>query len=202
LEIKEMADGKKVGFFNNYAAISNYIFYTGDSAVHLSTPDYRFNQYDLWDEEIYARGQSLIAVQSKHLNPPNLTRMATGEMKGFINIAEFQPLNKLELKIGEINKSGNNLNIEFMLTNYDNFSVFTDHISEPAICLAQDKSEIYSVSLKSLLQKNEIRHDESVKVNLTIPENNVDIEKPLTVYTRSRENIRGEMVSVKLRAHF
>jgi hypothetical protein len=33
LEIKQLADGKKVGFFDNYAAISNYIFYTGDSAV-------------------------------------------------------------------------------------------------------------------------------------------------------------------------
>jgi hypothetical protein len=35
LEIKELAQGKKVGFFDNYAAISNYIFYTGDSAVHF-----------------------------------------------------------------------------------------------------------------------------------------------------------------------
>ena len=64
MEIKTMAGGKKVGFFNNYAAASNYAFYTGDPVVHFSTPDYRFCQYDLWDDESYARGEPVRSVQS------------------------------------------------------------------------------------------------------------------------------------------
>ena len=74
-QIKEMAEGKTVGFYNNYAALSNYIFYTGDSAVYLATPDYRFCQFDLWNFQEFAKGKTIFAIQSKHMNPPHLARM-------------------------------------------------------------------------------------------------------------------------------
>ncbi|MFW6246314.1 MAG: ArnT family glycosyltransferase, partial [Tangfeifania sp.] len=139
MEIKEMANGRKVGFFNNYAAVSNYIFYTGDSAVHLSTPNYRFNQYDLWNEEKYAEGETLFAIQSKHLNPPHLQKMKTGQMKGYIIIEKFQSLTGLALEVVSVETADNKIKFDIQLTNTNQHPVSTDHISEPVLGIMQNQ---------------------------------------------------------------
>lgn len=199
LEIKELAQGKKVGFFDNYAAVSNYIFYTGDSAVHLSTPTYRFNQYDLWNEEKYAEGETVLAVQSKHLDPPNLQRMATGQMKGFIIIEKFQSLKGLETAI--LNTSQNNgiYQFEVSLNNTNSHSIRTDHSSEPSLAVMQNRNEIASFSLASLMVQQKIEPAEEVTVTLSVPKNKIEPEFPVTIYTRSKENIRGEITSAKIK---
>ncbi|MBT6006715.1 MAG: hypothetical protein HOG79_13420, partial [Prolixibacteraceae bacterium] len=194
-EIKEMANGKKVGFFNNYAAISNYIFYTGYPAVHLSTPDYRFNQYDLWDDENYAEGEPLFAIQSKHLNPPNLTQMVTGELKGFIHIEKFQSLNGLQIALGKTVETDNEFEFNLTLTNTNSRTIFTDHLSEPVITLSQNNVELVSVPLKYSSEQVEISPGENALVQISIPKNQISEYSPVIIYTRSKENIRGEMVS-------
>ncbi len=197
MEIKKMADGRKVGFFNNYAAISNYIFYSGEPAVHLSTPDYRYCQYDLWNDEKYAEGSSVIAVQSKHLTPPNLTRMATGEMKGFIIIDKFQSLKGLQLEIKDSKISAAKLHISVQLINNGETPVFTDHLSEPSIGIMQDKKEIYSLPLKVMAKSGRIMQGNSIIATLEIPVEQVNLKIPATIYIRSKENYRGNMVLLK-----
>lgn len=198
LEINELAQGKKVGFFDNYAAISNYIFYTGDSAVHLSTPTYRFNQYDLWNEEKYAEGESIFAVQSKHLNPPNLQRMATGQEKGFILIEKLQSLKGLEIEILNTEKKEGKYHFEVQLINESPHTIFTNHISEPALAMMQDRIEIEAIPFVSFLNQERIEPGEKITGPIWVREEKIKPEIPITFYTRSKENFRGEIISTNL----
>jgi len=198
LEIKELAQGKKVGFFDNYAAISNYIFYTGDSAVYLSTPNYRFSQYDLWNGEKYAIGVPVFAVQSKHLNPPNLQRMVTGEMKGFIVIEEFQSLKGLEIDVIRTEKNDGFYHFEIKLHNTNEQPVFTSHVSSPVLAIMQNREELSSVPLNTSSSKQKLEPGNSAAIRFAIPENKLDPKLPVTFYTRTKENIRGEITVLKL----
>ncbi|SHF27680.1 Dolichyl-phosphate-mannose-protein mannosyltransferase [Mariniphaga anaerophila] len=199
LEIKELAQGKKVGFFDNYAAASNYIFYTGDSAVHLSTPNYRFNQYDLWDEEKYAEGETVLAIQSKHLNPPHLQRMATGQMRGYIIIEKFQSLKGLQIEVQKAEDAGNNFQFEIKLSNTNARPIFAEHVSEPVLAAMQDRAELVSLPLYSALNQQKLEPGEKATVSILVPKEKLDIQHPVTFYTRSKENIRGEIISYKIK---
>lgn len=202
MEIKKMAAGKKVGFFNNYAAISNYIFYTGDSAVHLSTPNYRYNQYDLWNEEKYGEGETLFAVQSKHLNPPHLQKMATGQMKGYIIIEKFQSLNGLEINVAAVNKSEKTIDFEIELTNTNTYPIFFKHISEPVLGVMQNQTEIAAIPLTRSSANEKIEANQKAIITFKIPANELDSTVPATFYSRSKENIRGEMKVFKFNTDF
>ena len=195
LEIKERANGMKVGFFDNYAAISNYIFYTGDSAVHLSTPTYRFCQYDLWNEEKYAEGDPLFTVQSKHHNPPNLTRMATGQLKGFVYIEKFQSLNGLQLQLKRVFKEKDKWRFEFILTNNNHHSIFTRHISNPVLAIMQQRKELYFVPLTDSSEKYEIKQGEIAVLEFSVDEAIINQNLPLLIYTRTKNQVRGEIKS-------
>ncbi|HKL34352.1 MAG TPA: glycosyltransferase family 39 protein [Tangfeifania sp.] len=197
MEIKEMANGRKAGFFNNYAAISNYIFYTGDSAVHLSTPNYRFNQYDLWNEEKYGEGETLFAIQSKHLNPPHLQKMTTGQMKGYIIIEKFQSLTGLELKVVSVKTVEDKLEFVIQLTNTNQHSISTNHISEPVLGIMQNQLETDVFPLTQSSEKNKIKPGGTAILQIEISKNQIDNNQPVTFYTRSKENIRGEMTVYK-----
>jgi hypothetical protein len=198
LEIKEMAGEKKVGFFNNYAAISNYIFYTGDSAVHLSTPEYRFNQYDLWDYEKYAKGEPVFAVQSRQLKPPNLQRTATGEMKGYIEIEEFQSLKGLII-FAEAEKYNNEYRFKIDLHNKSGRLLMAHHVSKPILGIMQNHNEIAAFPIYSLNNKEQFEPEEKVILQFAIPKHRIDPTLPIIIYTRSKENIRGEITAVSLK---
>jgi len=198
IEIKKMANGKKVGFYNNYAAISNYIFYTGDPAVHLSTPDYRFCQYDLWGDEQFARQEPLFAIQSKHLNPPNQKKMITGETKGYLVIEKFQPLNGLNIEIGEIEKNGNKFDFSVFLINLNPYRIETTHISMPVLAVMANKKEIADFPLSSSTASESIGATQRAVLRFSISEDLVSAESRIQIYTRSKENIRGEVISIKI----
>jgi hypothetical protein len=196
IEIKNMANGKKVGFFDNYAAISNYIFYTGDSAVLFSTPGYRFCQYDLWDDEKYANGEAVFAIQSKHLNPPNLYKAATGETKGYIEVEEFQSLQGLIPELIKQERTAEGFRFEIKLINEGASPVFTDHVSEPVLCLMQNHVEASVVVLQS--EQLKINPGQTTAYVIDVDKHIIDPEIPVTVYTRTKENIRGGLISFKL----
>ncbi len=197
LEIKKMAEGKKVGFFNNYAAISNYIFYTGDSAVHLSTPLYRFCQYDLWNEEQYAHGDPVFAIQSKHMNPPNLTRLVTGQMRGHITIEAFQPLTGLEIYNEITQQSTGDYSFKIMLHNTTDRALFTEHVSFPVLAIMQNSTEVVVIPLHKTDEKT-IEPGAQASLLFTVSSEKLNMNEPFIVYTRSKEDIRGELVVVKL----
>jgi hypothetical protein len=197
LQIKELAQGKKVGFFNNYAAISNFMFYTGDSAVYLSTPDYRFCQYNLWNYEQFAEGDQILAIQSKHMDPPNLTRMTTGEMKGYIIIEDFQTLKELDISLNKISETQNDFIIDLALVNNNPFPIYTDHISQPVLVLSQNNHEILTYPLSEIVESRILQSIEKTSILLTVPKNVVYKKLPLLIYSKTKENIRGEVLLIK-----
>ncbi|MCG6186494.1 ArnT family glycosyltransferase [Maribellus maritimus] len=199
LEIKKLSEGKKVGFFNNYAAASNYIFYTGDSAVHLSTPTYRFCQFDLWDEEKYAEGEPLFTVQSKNLNPPNQLKTATGQTKGFLTIEKYQSLNGLTIKLEKTAETENKIEFFFLLNNNSGKTIYTQHVSNPVLAIMQNKTELTAVPLTAS-GKEMIVNNNSALISLSLSKKEIfQRNEPIIVYTRSKENYRGEIISLTLR---
>ena len=198
-QIKGLAQGKTVGFFNNYAAISNYMFYTGDSAAYFLTPEYRFTQYNLWNYEQFAEGDQIFVIQSKHMNPPNLTRMTTGEMKGYMIIDNFQTLKELKIELNEISKNQNDFVVELSLLNNNPFPIFTDHVSHPTLVLSQNNEETLLLSLSELTGTDKILPGEKVSGQLKIPEKMVSDKLPLIIYTRTKENNLGELIKVELK---
>ncbi|MGM0619857.1 MAG: ArnT family glycosyltransferase [Bacteroidota bacterium] len=193
-EIKTMADGKKVGFYNSYATLSNYIFYTGDSAILLSTPTYRFCQYDLWEYEQYANGEPLLAMQPAHLNPPRQKVMVNGEVGGFTEIEEFQSLKKLDISLLNIKKNENGYEINLSLTNNSGHPVFTNHVSEPVLGILQNREEIISAPLTTSSENTVLQKGEKAIIKLIVAEELLQKNIPVTFFTRSKEMIRGEVL--------
>jgi hypothetical protein len=197
LEIKEKAQGQKVGFFDNYAATSNYIFYTGDPAIHLSSPTYRFCQYDLWDDEKYADGDPLFTVQPRNDKSPNLVKTVTGQLRVFEKITEYQSLTGLTIHLEKIEATNDSVMFVFNLTNNKEISVFTDHVSEPVLAFMQDKKEIISFPLTNESYNNIISPQASVFLQVTIEKSKFLNNHPVNIYTRSKENYRGEVITIK-----
>ncbi len=197
-QIKQMAGGNTVGFYNNYAAISNYMFYTGDSAVYLSTPGYRFCQYDLWNFEAFANGKTVMAIQSKHMNPPNLTRMTTGETKGFIIIENFQSLKNLEIKVLNVTESDLNYLFDISLENKNNFAIKTMDISSPVVVTEQFGNELTISKFNDISDRQYISPNEKIGFQIEVPRKLISIDHPINIYTRTNENYRGEIIPVEI----
>lgn len=197
MQIKQMAGEKTVGFYNNYAAISNYMFYTGDSAVYLTTHEYRFCQYDLWNFEQFAHGKTIMAIQSKHMNPTNLTPMTTGEIKGFIVLNDFQSLKGLLIHINSFEETVEKILFDISLENSTYSTIFTRHASEPAIVIAQHNNVLCDSKLAELIPFSEIPPGKKVNFQIAIPKKLMNENNSLTVYTKTKENYRGELVPVK-----
>ncbi|HKJ42333.1 MAG TPA: glycosyltransferase family 39 protein, partial [Sunxiuqinia sp.] len=78
-QIQKMAHGKMVAFFDNFASPGMYEFYTGEPCVHLATADYRFCQFDLWDDEARAEGDTLFVVIPDRMDNSDLITLANGK---------------------------------------------------------------------------------------------------------------------------
>ena len=197
LEVKEKAQGMKVGFFNNYAAISNYIFYTGDSAVHLSSPTYRFCQYDLWNDEKYADGEALFIVSPRNDNSKNQIKTVTGQLRVFEKIENYQSLTGINIEINKVETSANSIKFTFNLVNNKDIPFFVNHISEPAIAFIQEKREITSIPISEVTDVQQILPRENITIQVSV-EKNIFLENhPMNICTRAKENYRGDVISLK-----
>ncbi len=197
MQIKELANGCKVGVYNNYAALSNYFFYTGDSAIQLSTPEYRFNQFDLWDIEGYADGEPIFGMQPNHLPMMKKHRMVNGQKKSYFFIQEFQSLKHVYIDMLNCEKRDDGYHFEISLHNKKNRPVLTEHISKPVLGLMQERTEIARFSLAALTGNKEIKPGEKIILNISVPESKLNGKRPVAIYTRTKESIRGEIISVK-----
>ena len=197
LEIKEKAHGMKVGFFNNYAAASNYIFYTGDSVVHLSSPTYRFCQYDLWDDEKYADGEALFTVGPRNDNSPYQIKTVTGQLRVFEKIENYQSLIGLNIEIKMTETSADSVKFTFNLTNNKGIPFFVNHISEPALAFIQEKKEIMAIPVSEITDTKQILPGENILIQVSVEKNRFLKNHPLNICLRAKENYRGDVISLK-----
>ena len=196
LEIKEKAQGTKVGFFNNYAAASNYIFYSGNQAVLLSSPTYRFCQYDLWDDEKYADGEALFIVAPRDDNSPNQIKTVTGQLRVFKRIESYQSLTGLNISVDNIETSTDSIKFTFSLTNNKDIPFYINHVSEPALAFIQDKQESLIVPLAGITDSEQLLPGEDISIQISVARSALLNNHPINVCTRAKENYRGEVISI------
>lgn len=197
-ELKQMADGKKVASFNNFAFPGIYEFYTGDPAIHMAAPGYRFCQFDLWDEETAGEGESLLVMIPDRMDTTNNITLKNGKRAKIIEIPKFQSLKHLVLTNngGIVNKDS--LTLEIKLTNEFDHAVEFSHPSVPAIGFMQKKIEISSTPLFQITGKEQIAAGEQISFKYSVPLNLVDTKEAIVIFTQTEERNRGKMFAVKL----
>jgi len=197
LEIQKMAGGRKVASFNNYVFPSNYQFYTGDTAIHLASPGYRFCQYDLWDDEQFAEGDSLLIILPKGLKPDSLVKLCNGQNYGVITETKFQSLKNLQIENPVIEKQNGRNYLTVSLSNKSGRTIKYDDNSRPMLGYMQKGIELSSVNLAGISEKTGILPGETQNLRYVLPSEGIDTKIPLIIYTKTTEGNRGEISSAK-----
>ena len=196
-QIKRMAAGKKVASFNNFGFPGNYQFYTGDPAIHLATPGYRFCQFDLWDEETACEGDSLFAIIPDRMDSTDLIELKNSKKVKTIIIPKFQSLKQLQLQYSNVTLEHDSLKLQITLTNLFNHVVWFKHPSMPLIGFTQPKKiEISATPIFKITGKEQLEHNEQVTFKYGIPLNMVDVKQQILVFTQTIDRNRGKMVAI------
>ncbi len=198
-QIKKMAAGKKVASFNNFDFPGTYQFYTGDPSIHLATPGYRFCQFDLWDEESAAEGDSLFIIIPDRMENTDLIQLKNGKKVKTIVIPEFQSLKNLDLSYSNVDIKNDSLNMQITLTNLSGHTIKFNHSSMPLIGFNQHKkNEISTTPLFQITGKEELAPQEHVSFNYSVPLNLVDLKQSVLIFTQTKERNRGKMVAINV----
>ena len=199
-EIKKLAAGKQVASFNNFDFPGTYQFYTGDPAIHLASPGYRFCQYDLWDEESVAEGDSLFIIIPDRMENTNLIQLKNGRWVKTIVIPEFQSLKQLDLNYSEVILKNDSLIMQITLTNLADRAIKFNHSSMPLIGFNQHKKdEILTTPLLQIAGKEQLEPKEKVSFKYSVPLNLVDRNNSILIFTQTKERNRGKMVAIDLK---
>lgn len=198
-QIKKMAAGKKVASFNNFDFPGTYQFYTGDPSIHLASPVYRFCQFDLWDEESAAEGDSLFIIIPDRMENTDLIQLKNGKMVKTIVIPEFQSLKKLDINYSNVEIKNDSLNMQITLTNQSDHSIKFKHSSMPLIGFNQHKKdEISTTPLLQITGKEELAPRENVSFRYSVPLKLVDLKQSIQIFTQTKERNRGKMVAINI----
>lgn len=198
-EIKKMAGGKKVASFNNFDFPGTYEFYAGDPAIHLATPGYRFCQFDLWDEEDSAEGDSLFVIISDRMDATDLIQLKNGKKVKTIVVPEFQSLKQLLIEHSNERLTTDSLTMLITLTNKSDHVIRFNHSSMPLIGFTQPKqNEISATSVLEITAKEKLTPNEPISFRYSIPLNLLDINQPILVFTQTNERNRGQIFSINL----
>jgi hypothetical protein len=84
-----------------------------------------------------------------------------------------------------------------VLTNTNQHPVFTSHEADPCLAVSQHKTELAFVPLNLSSEKQSIAPGGKAQIKLLLHKNRYSNHEPLVFYTRTKENIRGEILSVK-----
>jgi hypothetical protein len=198
--IKEMADGKRIGSFNNFDFPGTYEFYTGDPVIHMAAPGYRFCQFDLWDEEAEAEGDSLFVVIPDRMDSSDLIQLKNGKWIKTIVVPEFQSLKYLGLEYTNGILTADSLKLWITIGNHSEKAIKFEHPSQPLIGFTHPKhNEISSTPLFEITGKKEIKPNEKLSFNYSIPLNLLeDPERSILLFTQTVDRNRGQMVSIDL----
>jgi hypothetical protein len=124
--------------------------------------------------------------------------MATGQERGFFVVEKFQSLKGLEIEVLNKVKKQNAFHFEVILRNKNSNAIEVNHVSKPVLAVMQDRTEIAAIPLFSALNQQKIEPQEEVTVTFSVPKEKIEPGIPVTIYTRSKENIRGEIISISL----
>ncbi len=198
-EIKEMAAGKKVASFNNFDFPGTYEFYTGDKALHFATPFYRFCQYDLWNDEDAAEGDSLFVIIPNRMDTTNLVKLVNGRQVKTMVIPEFQSLKHLALEITDNKLNGDSLTMQVKLINQSMRTIRFNHSSMPMFGFTQPKTpEILSTPIFKITGKEKLLPSEQVSFGYSIPLKKINSRQSVILFTQTIDRNRGNLVAIDI----
>ncbi|KAF0238794.1 MAG: 4-amino-4-deoxy-L-arabinose [Prolixibacteraceae bacterium] len=196
-EVKKMAAGKIVASFNNFAFPGIHQFYTGDPAIHMAVPGYRFCQFDLWDEETLGEGKPLLVYIPDRMDTTNNITLANGRKARIIEIPEFQSLKHLELELSNISILNDSIKMQVTLTNGFEYNIEFNHPSMPLIGFTQPKqNEISATPVFQLTGTESLPPGRQVTFKYSVPLNMVDQKQPVLIFTQTAERNRGQLASI------
>lgn len=198
-QVKELANGKKVASFNNFAFPAFYEFYTGDPVVHMATPGYRFCQFDLWNEEEGAEGDSLFIVLPEYLEPGNLIQLKNGKKVKTITIPKFQSLKKLEIQLNNGFLKNDTLFLNISLKNNFDHAMDFAAPSMPMLGFTQaKKDEISATPLNQLTKCELFASADQITFTYPIPLQKINRSQSLVLFTQTAERNRGDMLAINV----
>lgn len=198
-EVKQMAGGKPVASFNNFDIPGTYRFYTGDPAVHLAMPGYRFCQYDLWDEEKAVEGDSVFVIIPERMDNSDLVQLSNGKKYKLLLIPEFQSLKHLLVEYNDVRVTTDSVKMTITLTNNAQKTIRFNHSSAPQIGITHaKKAELTATSLLEITGRQSLEQGQKVSFVYGFPLNLIEREQPVLIFTQTIERNRGEMAALKL----
>jgi hypothetical protein len=198
-EVQQLAAGKPVGSFNNFDIPGTYQFYTGDPAVHLAMPGYRFCQYDLWDEENAMEGDSVFVIIPERMDNKNLIQLKNGKKYKLMLIPEFQSLKHLTVAYSNVKITTDSVKMTITLTNNAEHSIQFQHPSSPQIGITHSKqAELTATPLLEITGMQSLEQGQKVSFTYGFPLNLIDREQPVLIFTQTVDRNRGEMAALKL----
>lgn len=195
-KIQEMANGRKVAFFNNWASPGMYEFYTGEEAVHMAIPGYRYTQFDLWDDEVYGEGDSLFVVIPDRMKNDNLIQLPNGKRVTTSISPDFQSLKKLDVAVEDVSYTPTVIKVKMVLENHADHPIYLDHPSQPAIGYMQKGDEIDKIPLANFSADKELAVGDQLQLEYQISRGNLEPEEKLLIFTQTVDRNRGQVVAV------
>ncbi len=195
-QVKEMANGRRVASFNNFAFPGIYEFYTGDKALHLASPGYRFCQFDLTQDEHAFDGDSLFIIVPDRMGPKNLIKLVNGKKIDTLCVSSFQSLKGLQLQVKQVTQTDSLTNFQLLLDNKTGKTIRFKHVSQPAIAFMQNNKELFSVPLMNY--SDQIAPDDTLQLTIPVLFYKTHQSSKMVIYTRTKEENRGELISIDL----
>jgi hypothetical protein len=197
-KIQDMANGYKVAFFSNWASPGMYQFYTGEKAILLATPGYRYSQFDLWNDEAYGEGDTLFVVIPDRMLNDHLIELPNGKKVTTAISPDFQSIKKLELRLDQIKETPTLFIASLNLKNHSDKTIFLNHPSEPSIGYAQNGKEIDRIPLYNFTEKAELQPGEEMNMEYKIAKETLETEQNFSIFTQTIERNRGQVLPIHI----
>ena len=196
LQIKELAHGKQVAFFNNFASPGMYEYYAKEKCLHLATLDYRFSQFDLWKDELASDNDSIFIVVPSRQDPTAKSVLKNGKKARYLCSPGFQSLKEMDLglKTAEIQKD--TLVIKAELTNNSKKFFLFDGPTWPSIGIAQHKMAIKTTPLAQLTSQPGLEPKGQILLTFKIPLHELDMDAMPVLFLETKEGNRGKMLPI------
>lgn len=198
-EVQQMAGGKPVASFNNFDIPGTYQFYTGDPAVHLAMPGYRFCQYDMWDEEKAVEGDSVFVIIPERMDNKNLVQLSNGKKYKLLVISEFQSLKHLLVDYNNVLVTPDSVKMTITLTNNAQKTIRFNHSSAPQIGITHaKKGELTATPLLEITGMQSLEQGQKVSFKYSFALNLIERKEPVLIFTQTIDRNRGEMAALRI----
>lgn len=198
-EVQQMAGDKPVASFNNFDIPGTYQFYTGDPAVHLAMPGYRFCQYDMWDEEKAVEGDSVFVIIPERMDNKNLVQLSNGKKYKLLVISEFQSLKHLLVDYNNVLVTPDSVKMTITLTNNAQKTIRFNHSSAPQIGITHaKKGELTATPLLEITGMQSLEQGQKVSFKYSFALNLIERKEPVLIFTQTIDRNRGEMAALRI----